>query len=364
MPMLARSAQGLYWMGRYLERAAHLCRLLRLQTAALADRPVGEIYAGWERIYRSLGQAPPGGSLVAYEDDDNGNGSGAASGGVSSDGALSEGAGATGGQQAQSASGDDYTLADSFALADDLTFERSNPGSVWSCFALGRENARQMRHCISGEMWTSLNRAYLRIQQVRITDIWTGSPEGFYAAISADIDTFMGVASATMYRGEGWHFMQLGRFVERAQQVAALLEAQAAAADAGREQSESDWVTLLRAYHAFEEYGRAYGIAVVPQQALDLLVTDPLLPNSLCRCLDRAEVELAALGTAAPDAGSAAAVRRLSGRLRALAHYEWPDAEAGARAGLLRRLGEHCRELHNLITATYFEYPVSHLPRP
>ena len=357
MPMLARSAQGLYWMGRYLERAAHLCRLLRLQTAALADRPVGEIYAGWERIYRSLGQSPPGGSLEAYGDD---NGDGASSYGASSGVASSYGA--VGGQQAQSASGDDYTLADSFALADDLTFERSNPGSVWSCFALGRENARQMRHCISAEMWTSLNRAYLRIQQVRITDIWTGSPEGFYAAISADIDTFMGVASATMYRGEGWHFMQLGRFVERAQQVAALLLVPVEAAGAA-EQSESDWVTLLRAYHAFEEYGRAYGIAVVPQQALDLLVTDPLLPNSLCRCLDRTEAELAALGMAAPDAGSAAAVRRLSGRLRALAHYEWPDADAGARAGLLRRLGEHCRELHNLITATYFEYPVSHLPR-
>ena len=60
---------------------------------------------------------------------------------------------------------DEYTLADSYTLADDLTFERTNPDSVWSCFAMGRENARQMRNCISAEMWTRLNLAYLRIQK-------------------------------------------------------------------------------------------------------------------------------------------------------------------------------------------------------
>lgn len=348
MPMLARSAQGLYWMGRYLERAAHLCRQLQLQTAALADRSIPEIYAGWNRIYGSLHRQPPGGSLAWFY---NGIGGGDDIGGGTAPG-QGQGQG-----QGQGDPGDDYTLADSFALADDLTFERSNPGSVWSCFAQGRENARQMRHCISAEMWTSLNLAYLRIQQVRITDIWAASPESFYAATSADIDTFMGVAAATMYRGEGWHFMQLGRFVERAQQVAAVLLAQTDAdMGASVEQSESDWVTLLRAHHAYEEYTRAYGVAARPEPALDLLVTDPLLPNSICRSLDRAELELAALG-AAPDAAAAAAVRRLSGRLRAVAHYEWPDRDD--RTELLRRIDAHCRELHDLITLTYFEYPVA-----
>ena len=353
MPMLARSAQGLYWMGRYLERAAHLCRQLQLQTAALADRSIPEIYAGWNRIYGSLHRQPPGGSLAWFY---NGIGGGDDIGGDDIGGGIAPAQG-QGQGQGQGDPGDDYTLADSFALADDLTFERSNPGSVWSCFAQGRENARQMRHCISAEMWTSLNLAYLRIQQVRITDIWMASPESFYAATSADIDTFMGVAAATMYRGEGWHFMQLGRFVERAQQVAAVLLAQTDAdMGASVEQSESDWVTLLRAHHAYEEYTRAYGVAARPEPALDLLVTDPLLPNSICRSLDRAELELAALG-AAPDAAAAAAVRRLSGRLRALAHYEWPDRDD--RPELLRRIDAHCRELHDLITLTYFEYPVA-----
>ena len=100
--MLSRNAQSLYWMGRYLERAQHLCRLLQLQTAALVDRPVQEIYFGWSRIYISVDRLPPGGSLELTDSDD-------------------------------------FTLADSYTLADDLTFERSNFGSVWSCFAAARE---------------------------------------------------------------------------------------------------------------------------------------------------------------------------------------------------------------------------------
>ena len=88
--LLSRNAQGLYWMGRYLERAAHLCRLLRLQAEALVDRPIREIYFGWSRIYMSLSRQPLGGSIELL-------------------------------------GSDDYTLADSYTLADDLTFERSNP---------------------------------------------------------------------------------------------------------------------------------------------------------------------------------------------------------------------------------------------
>ena len=142
-------------MSRYLERADHLCRLLRLQTEALVDRPIREIHFGWSRIYRSLDRRPPGGSLELLDSDD-------------------------------------YTLADSYTLADDLTFERSNPSSVWSCFALGRENARQMRQCINADMWSCLNLAYLRFQKLGIQDIWTTSPESFYAETAAEIDTSRG----------------------------------------------------------------------------------------------------------------------------------------------------------------------------
>ena len=168
--MLARNGEGLYWMGRYVERTGHLCRLLREQMETLVDRPIREVNFGWRRIYGALRRRPSGPAIGFGGSDD------------------------------------DFTLADSFALADDLTFERSNPDSVWSCFAAGRENARQMRHCITGEMWTSLNLPYLRLRELRIEDVWKTAPEGFYAEVSRDLDTFMGVVERTMYRDDRWRF--------------------------------------------------------------------------------------------------------------------------------------------------------------
>ena len=281
--MLSRSAEGLYWMGRYLERARHLSRLLQLQTAALVDRPVREIYFGWSRIYTSLGREPPGGSLEINDDDD-------------------------------------FILADSFTLADDLTFERSNPGSVWQCFWMGRENARQMRNRISGEMWTSLNE---------------------------------GVAQTTMYRDDGWRFMQLGRSVERAQLLVSLLLAHMATQAASEEASDDDWSSLLRICNALDAYGQKYGLEMQGCQVLDLLVADLQLPGSLCRSFTRAAEGLMGVGPAS-DQGSGAAVLRLARRLGALVDYEWPDQQDPE--AFLRQVSGHCLDLHDAVSSTYFHY--------
>ena len=320
--MLSRSAQGLYWMGRHLERAEHLCRLLRVQVEALVDRPIREIDFGWSRIYLSLDRQPPGGSLELF-------------------------------------GGDNYTLADSYTLADDLTFERSNPDSIWSCFALGRENARQMRHCISAEMWTCLNLAYLRLQKLSILEIWGVSPENFYTETASELYTFVGVAAATMYRDEGWHFWQLGRFVEQVQCVVALLLAHIAASRKMEESLDEGWISLLRLRQAVDAYNRGYSVDVQPNQVLDLLVTDPLLPGSLWQSLDAAVEELDAIGPG-PSAHSSAVARRLAGRLCALIHYDWPDREE--REVLLRWVREDCRRLHELVIAAYIDYPAGDPP--
>ena len=175
----------------------------------------------------------------------------------------------------------------------------------------------------------------------------------------AQIDTFVGVAAATMYRGEGWRFMQLGRFIERAQLLAALLLAQLNAQEHVEESSDADWTGLLRLCHAFEIYNRRFSVAVDARYVLDLLVTDPLLPDSLCRSLDRAAEEIAAIGPG-PDARSSEAARRLAGRLGAIIHYQWPDQQD--RHTLLEQVRAHCYELHDRVTAAYFDYPVEDAP--
>ena len=321
--MLSRSAQGLYWMGRYLERAGCLCRLLHLQVEALVDRPVPEIQLGWSRIYAVLDRQPPFGD--DFESDES----------------------------------DDFTLADSYTLAGDLTFERSNLESLRSCFALGRENARQMRHCISAEMWTCLNLSWLRIRDLDIEDIWKVSPESFYSRTTQDIDTFIGVAEATMYRDEGWRFMRIGRFIERAQLLVALLLAQIATGRAPDTAPEAGWTTLLRAWQAFDAYKRGHSVEVRPERVLDLLVADPLLPGSLHRSLETLACELAAIGPG-PNARAGAAAQRLAGRLCALMRYEWPDHPD--RPALLSQAREHCLKLHDLVNAAYVDYDIEDAP--
>ena len=325
--ILSRSAEGLYWAGRNLERAAQLCRLLQLQVEALVDRPVEEIHFGWRRIYRSLRRTPPGGR-------------------EGFDG------------------GDDYTLADSYTLAGDLTLERDNPCSLWSCFAGGRENARQVRHCISAEMWTGLNLAWLRLKDATMQEIWRTAPEAFYAATARDLDTFAGVAQATSYHDEGWLFMRLGRFIERGQLIVALLRAQIDAAPLAEEENEAQWIGLLRACHAIEPYRRRHGLAVEPAPALDLLVSDARLPHSLCHALHTVQADLTELG---PGPGQCAGTDAagLAGRLCAMAEFDWRERQPTSEdlgAALLEELEAGCRRLHELATAAYFEYSVENAP--
>ena len=239
--MLSRSAQSLYWIGRYLERAGQLCRLLRLQSEALVDRPVREIHFGWNRIYNTVKREPPGGRVELFGDEE-------------------------------------FVLADSYALADDLTFERSNPSSVYRCFAEGRDNARQTRHCISPEVWTFLNASYLKLQQQDMASVWRWEPRTFYDETAAEINTFHGLTDSTMYHDEGWSFLQLGRYVERVQGASALVLSQIDLGGGEAEDSyEADWISLLRIFHALEVYHHIHSAEVDPDRVLDLLVGDPLL---------------------------------------------------------------------------------------
>ena len=321
--MLSRHAQSLYWIGRYLERAGHLCRLLRLQSEALIDRPVREIHFGWNRIYASVNREPPGGSVDIFGDEE-------------------------------------FALADSFALADDLTFERSNPDSVFSCFSKGRENARDTRHCISPEVWTGLNASFQRLQQQDMASVWRAEPTQFYDETASEIITFGGLTESTMYHDEGWSFLQLGRYVERVQGVSSLLLSQVDNSDIEEgEAIEADWISLLRIFHALEVYHHVHKADVVPDRVLDLLVSDPQLPESLCRSVNLATSEIDTIGRG-PRRHSSRAVQRLTGRLSSLINNEWPDRDD--RVEILREVGEYASELHFLVTAAYFEYPVQERP--
>ena len=316
--MLARSAEGLYWLGRHLERTENGCRLLGEQMTTLVDRPVQQIDFGWRRIYGALGRRPPGPAIAVLENDD------------------------------------DYALADSYTLADDVTFERSNPDAIRNCFAQGRENARQMRHCISAEMWTCLNRAWLRFRERRIEDIWQTAPESFYADLAQELGTFAGVTETTLYRDDGWRFLWLGRLIERAQFTVALLTAQMAAVRPDEGHVDGEWSSLLRICQASDAYKRCHGVGVRPDRALALLVGDAQLPRSLGRTLHEVADKLGAL---AAGPGSTDEARLSAGNLAADIHRQWRDtADTADWDGPLRRMDGECRQLHDLVMAAHVAY--------
>jgi uncharacterized alpha-E superfamily protein len=320
--LLARSAAGLYWMSRYLTRVEHLSRLLYLQTEALSDRPVRDIHFGWTRIYQALGREPPWGVLDQIVDDD-------------------------------------YLLADSFTLAGDLTFEETNPSSIRACFGFGRDNARQMRQHISAAMWTQLNLAFLGIRDLTIEAVWRLNPEGFFADTEAMVHKFWGVTGATMYRGDGWRFIQLGNLVERIQLISGLLLAQSSALAEADEGTDADWVSLLRQFHARAAYNQRFGVQIDPARVFSLLIADPQLPGSLLGSLLYAQTHFHNLDAGPDSEATAAAAETIRSLTQSLAGG-W--VSRGDDREQLLGINEAGRELHDRINSAFFDYALEDAP--
>ncbi len=326
--MLSRSARGLYWIGRYLERARHGCRLLADQFEVIEDRPVEEIDRCWRRLYLALDRTPAGGGLESNLDDER------------------------------------FMLADAYTLAADLTFESGNPDGIRNCLAAARENARQVRNVLGKDMWSCLNIAFLGLRDVEIDDIWSDRPEEFYLRTENALRTFSGIADGTMYRDDAWHFLQLGRFVERAQLVAALLEAQLAVFPTGEYHIESVWRSLLQICDARAAYSRLHSLRFEPVAVVDFVVADPQLSRSIRYALARVWDALDTISSRRPLAVEAGrGVGRMAGRL----DYDWPNRDPGDDAATRRTLleiREACRKLHADVETAYFDYAIEDSPGP
>ena len=177
-------------------------------------------------------------------------------------------------------------------------------------------------------------------------------------------ERFSGIAESAMYRDDGWHFLQLGRFVERAQLVAALVDAQLAVFPTGEPQFESDWRSLLQICKARVAYSRLYSLEYRPASVVDFLVADPLLSHSIRYALARITDALDAVSARLPLATEAG---RRTGRMAARIDYDWPNRDADddpAARATLQGLQNSCRLLHDDIKATYFDYEIEDRPGP
>ena len=139
-----------------------------------------------------------------------------------------------------------------------------------------RENARQVREQISSEMWEQLNRLFHAVKRTTMDELWESSPHEFLAAAKEGSHLFQGITDSTMTHGEGWQFIQVGRYMERAGAVATLLDVHFGDSLAITDfQEQLEWIGLLKSCTAFEPFCRTTRRTVKPERVADFLLLNP-----------------------------------------------------------------------------------------
>jgi uncharacterized alpha-E superfamily protein len=201
---------------------------------------------------------------------------------------------------------------------------------------------------------------------LNIDNIWQTGPVEVIHEIRRGVLAFAGAADATLERGEGWQFIRLGRFLERAINLAWLLDAHFGLRGiADGEPSNEDtvaWAGLLRGCTALEPYCKRYAVTLNPRQILAFLLLDAEFPHAVRYCTTQIEQALSQIAewTGTPRG---AAVIRLAGRLRAGIEFASIDEITDDLADFLQSFVQTCLQLHGEIYRQYIDYAVeSRLP--
>jgi len=322
--MLSRVADSLYWMSRYLERAEHTTRLLDVNLNLMLDESSTSSDHRWMRVLAALGKP----KRLKWE-------------------------------------GNPYEVARA------LTFDTGVKSSVVSCIIAARENARHVREQISTEQWHRLNSLFLEVTRPefkRALDLESldAAAEGaaaFLQQVMEAVHQFQGVTDSTMSHGEGWHFIQIGRFLERASATAMLLEAYNEDLWAHPERVAEgneylEWMGLLRSATAFEAYCKVYTADLTPERILEFLLLDPEFPHSLRFSINSLKQ---AIGAIQEQSGKnrAEELHRIAGRLSAKLSYASVDEILlGDVVTYVRSIQHQCQAIHETIYHLYVDYSI------
>jgi uncharacterized alpha-E superfamily protein len=309
--MLSRVADNLYWMSRYLERAEHTSRLIAVKLESLIEQSPEEAEIAWGRVVSAL----------------------------SGKGFVAE------------------SLADGFEITYSLAFERFNQSSLISSLRFARDNGRQVREQISTEMWNRLNRLYLRLVPIDFPSIWNEQPGHLFREIVEELHMLEGTTYSTMRHGEGWHFLQLGRYIERAQLVSRLLDLHfGQASRSGAPPNYLDWLVLLRSCTAFESYCKVYTANIRRNRVAEFLLFDAEFPHSVRFAIEHLTAALSHVAIGAP-ASRRAACERLAGRLKASVDFgQIEELMTGSIDLFLANISTQCEQIHEAVYAAYVGY--------
>lgn len=304
--MLSRVADSLYWMSRYFERAGHCARVLEANYNLMLDPSRPSTEQRWRKIIASLEPSA------------------------------------------------DRDGSDPQATVVSLTSEPDNRSSIVCCLSAARDNASQIREQISSEMWERLNQLYHEVTHSSTLPEKVSEPLRLVAAVREGSYRFYGVTDATMNHGEGWHFIQLGKYMERACALSVLLDAHFSSTEAA---DDLDWVGLLASCAAFEAYCKVYTADLKAERVAEFLLLNSEFPYSVRYSAERMHDALQAIME--NSSGKAAHIERIGGGLRAsLAYVQVEEIMAQGLHRYLNGVIEQCRSLHAALHQVYIDYPV------
>lgn len=280
MSMLSRTADNLFWMARYTERAENTARLLDVnaQMSLLPQTPE-ETSRGWA-------------SMIGISELD-------------------------------TVYLERYQTFDGQSVIQFMVSDLSNPSSIVSSITAARESARAVRGSLTTEVWETLNTTWLELQKMLETDALVRDPSQFFEWVKFRSHLSRGVTIGTMLDDEAKFFMAIGTFLERADNTARLLDVKyygsPTSQSAAQENIPRDyyhWTALLRSVSAFEVYRKTYRDVITPERVAELLILRSEMPRSLLACVNELDANLRLVSN---DRSSA--TQREAGKLRSELAY-------------------------------------------
>ena len=285
--MLSTTADHLFWMSRYMERAENTARMLNVSyETSLLPQSAAAAQAGWEGIL-SISELLP--SYLAL-----------------------------------------YPSVNPRDVMEFMVKDVDNPSSIISCLRAARENARAVRGTLTTEVWETQNQTWLEVNRMLRSGEFERDPGQFFEWVKFRSHLSRGVTVGTMLMDEALHFMRLGTFLERSDNTARLVDVRFHAMsndyfglpmgpgseEAGVEYDFYHWSAILRSVSGFEVYRKVYRDVIKPERVAELLILRPDMPRSLHASLNEVMTNLALVS---PDAHSE--TLRQAGKLRAELAY-------------------------------------------
>ena len=246
--MLGRTAQNLFWLSRYIERAENMARMLEV---------------GYRMSLTSRREGGASESLVS----------------------MMRAA------EVDEAFDAKHTIADSANVSHFMLFDEENPSSVRSCLLAARTNARSVRTALTTDMWEAINSAWLEFSQLRPRDISGAKLQELLQWVRQVSYRYRGALLSTLLRDDGYAFSQIGNFVERADNTARILDMKyyvllPSATMMGGDIDIQQWTLILRAASAHRSYRHVYHDRYKAWNIADYLILRPEMPRSLIFCVN------------------------------------------------------------------------------